>query len=150
MGPPSLPGLPFLVCRTFCVLDNTIQQVRMPRIALLPQGNRILIFESILIYQHFHPEPPTPHLAPPPHHPEPVEGAPPLLRLDNPTSPSQSPFIKASFLALDHPSICLSRWKTSSLVENWSRNTNSTGVATECSLLLLPFHGLVAGVPGHW
>ena len=35
------------------------------------QGNRILIFESILIYQHFHPEPLTPH-------PEPVEGLHPL------------------------------------------------------------------------
>ena len=35
------------------------------------QGNRILIFKSILIYQHFHPEP----LA---HHPEPVEGLHPL------------------------------------------------------------------------
>ena len=35
------------------------------------QGNRILIFESILIYQHFHPEPLT-------HHPEPVEGLHPL------------------------------------------------------------------------
>ena len=51
----------------------------------------------------------------------------PLLLLDNSTSPSQSPFIKASFLALDHPLICLSRWKASSLVENWSLNTNSTG-----------------------
>ena len=150
MGPPSLPGLPSLVCRTFCVLDNTIQQVRMPRITLLPQGNRILIFESILIYQHSHPKSLTPHPEPPTPHPEPVEGAPPLLLLDNSTSPSQSPFIKASFLALDHPLIYLSRWKTSSLVENWSRNTNSTGVATECSLLLLPFHGLLAGVPGRW
>ena len=84
------------------------------------QGNRIVIFESIFIYQHFHPEPLTPH-------PEPVEGAPPLLLLDNSTSPSQSPFIKASFLALDHPLICLSGWKASSLVENWSLNTNSTG-----------------------
>ena len=36
-----------------------------------PQGNRILIFESIRIYQHFHPEPPTLH-------PEPVEGLHPL------------------------------------------------------------------------
>ena len=35
------------------------------------QGHRILIFESFLIYQHFHPEPPTPH-------PEPVEGLYPL------------------------------------------------------------------------
>ena len=35
------------------------------------QGNRIVIFESILIYQHFHPEPLTPH-------PEPVEGLHPL------------------------------------------------------------------------
>ena len=35
------------------------------------QGNRILIFESILIYQHFHPEPLT-------FHPEPVEGLHPL------------------------------------------------------------------------
>ena len=72
------------------------------------QGNRILIFESILIYQHFHPEPLTPHPEPVIPHPEPVEGAPPLLLLDNSTSPSQSPFIKASFLALDHPLICLS------------------------------------------
>ena len=43
----------------------------------------------------------------------------PLLLLDNSTSPAQPPFIKASFLALDHPLICLSRWKASSLVENW-------------------------------
>ena len=84
------------------------------------QGNRILIFESILIYQHFHPEPLTLH-------PKPVEGGPPLLLLDNSANPSQSPFIKASFLALDHPLICLSRWKASSLLENWSLNTNSTG-----------------------
>ena len=35
------------------------------------QGNRIVIFESIFIYQHFHPEPLTPH-------PEPVEGLHPL------------------------------------------------------------------------
>ena len=33
------------------------------------QGNRILMFESILTYQHFHPEPPTPH--PPPVTPHP-------------------------------------------------------------------------------
>ena len=91
------------------------------------EGNRILVFESILIYQHFHPEPLTHHPEPPTHHPEPVEGAPPLLLLDNSTSPAQSPFIKASFLALDHPLIRLSRWKASSLVENWSLNTNSTG-----------------------
>ena len=61
---------------------------------------RISILESTLIYQHFYPEPLTPH-------PEPVEGAPPLLLLDSSTSPCQSPFIKASFLAPDHPLICL-------------------------------------------
>ena len=93
-----------------------------------PQGNHILIFEPILIYQHFHPEPLT-------HHREPVEGLHPLLLilsplplilslskdglstllLDNSTSPSQSPLI------------CFSRWKASCLVENWSLNTKSTG-----------------------
>ena len=78
------------------------------------QGNRILIFESTLIYQHFYPEP--------------VEGLHPLplmlsllplilslskddlstTSLDNSTSPSQSPFIKAFFLDMGHPLICLS------------------------------------------
>ena len=38
------------------------------------QGNRILIFESILIYQHLHPEP-VEGLHPLPLHPEPVEGS---------------------------------------------------------------------------
>ena len=46
-----------------------------------PQGNRMLIFESILIYQHFHPEPLTLH-------PEPVEGPCPL-----PLTLSLLPFI---------------------------------------------------------
>ena len=92
---------PTVVSRRLQVTD-----VFMPRFYVLLkregwQGNRILIFESFLIYQHFHPEPPTPH-------PEPVEGAPPLLLLDNSTNPSRSPFSKASFLALDHTLICFS------------------------------------------
>ena len=44
---------------------------------VLQQGNRILIFESFLIYQHFHPEPLTLH-------PEPVEGLHPLLLILSP------------------------------------------------------------------
>ena len=52
------------------------------------QGNRILIFEPILIYQHFHPEPLTLHL-------EPVEGLHPLPLILHPLPPILSllPFI---------------------------------------------------------
>ena len=42
------------------------------------EGNRILVFESILIYQQFHPEPLTHHPEPLTPHPEPVEGLHPL------------------------------------------------------------------------
>ena len=51
------------------------------------QGNRILIFESILIYQHFHPEPLT-------FHPEPVEGLirpPPRTPHPEPLTPQPEP-----------------------------------------------------------
>ena len=53
------------------------------------QGNRILIFESIFIYQHFHPEPLTPH-------PEPVEGLHPL------------PLILSPYFILSHLPLILS------------------------------------------
>ena len=57
------------------------------------QGNRILIFESILIYQHFHPEPLTPH-------PEPVEGLHPLPLILSLEGPHPLPLILPLILSL--------------------------------------------------